>query len=75
VSLADLVPIIQTVRSERRMSLLHIPAPIFSGPSRIAMPLGEWPEATPLTPAQIAQRQAARKAQVGKSKAANRIKR
>lgn len=57
------------------MNLLHIPAPAFSGPSRIAMPLGEWPEFVPLTEAQIEQRRAARLRQIGRSKAANRVKR
>ena len=40
-------------------------------PRRIVMPLGPWPEPEKLTPAQVAQRRAARQKQIGKTKAPN----
>jgi hypothetical protein len=51
-----------------------MPLPAGSKGKRVT-PLGELPAYKPLTDAQIAQRQAARKAQLGKPKAANRVRR
>ena len=50
-------------------------APIYGQFVRRESPLGPWPELVVLTEAQRARRRAARMNQVGKPKAANRIKR
>ena len=56
------------------LDALFMPMPAGMSSPRRESPLGEWPAFSGLTPAQRAQRAAARQAQIGKPKAPNRVR-